>query len=41
MKGGTFQTVSPQFMANIWGSSALKIQDPGFTIINGFTVLCY
>ena len=40
MKGGTFQTVLPQLMANMWGLYALNIQDPSFTIIKGFTVLC-
>ena len=41
MNGGTFQTVSPQLMANMWGLYALIIQDPSFTIIKAFTVLCY
>ena len=39
MKGGTFQTVSPQLMANKWGLYSLNIHDPSFTIIKGFTVL--
>ena len=39
MKGGTFQTVSPQLMANMWGLYSLNIHDPSFTIMKGFTVL--